>query len=127
MALMSKNHPLSNCKYITLEKLEKYLLVFFNNSGTYVLDVINHELKDKNIKLHISRVADERLLYKYLLEENAISFTIEQASGSYPESLKCIAMDERFVQKAAALVPKGRLDDNIKTYINIIKTLINSY
>ena len=124
LALMRKDHPLAQCGQMDIEKAKKYLLCFFNYSGTYVLDVINHELADEKEHLHIARVADWKLLYKYLLEENAISFTLENAVANYPDSLAYVPMDDRFVQKAIALCPKGGATEKILSYINIVKTLI---
>ena len=124
VALMRKDHPLARMELLDLEKIKKYLLCFFNYSGTYVLDVINHEMEHERDKLHVSRVADWNLLYKYLIEENAISFTLENAVSSYPDSLACVPMDDRFVQKAIAICPQGEATEKVFNYISIVKTLM---
>lgn len=124
VALMRKDHPLARTEQIDVEKMKKYLLCFFNYSGTYVLDVINHELASEKDKLHVARIADWQLLYKYLLEENAISFTLENVVNSYPDSLACVPMDDRFVQTAIAICPIGGASERVLNYINVIKTLM---
>lgn len=124
MAIMRRDHPLARSEEMRLEQLRNYLLVFFNYSGTYVLDVIKHELGEERKKLRVARIGDVQLLNKYLLEENAISFTLENMVNSYPETFACVPMDERFMQQAIALCPKGELSEKVLSYINIVKTLI---
>lgn len=126
VALMRKDHPLARCEQLDIHKIKRYLLCFFNYSGTYVLDVINHELADECDQLHVSRVTDWQLLMKYLLEENAISFTLENVASTYPDSLACVPMDDRFVQTAIAICPKGQATERVLSYINIVKTLMKN-
>ena len=124
VALMRKDHPLAKCAVIELEKIRPYLLCFCTDSGTYVLDVIKHELAHENGKLHIAKVIDWQLLFKYLLEENAISFTLEYADARYPETVVSVPMDDRFVHKVIAICKKGKATENIMTYINTVKALM---
>ena len=127
VAVMRKDHPLAELPQIPLERLEKYLLVFFSDSITQVYDLLELERKKENVKaepLKITKVTDERLMTKYLMEENAVSFTLDWAIASYPDSLKCVPLDKRFVQQAVAIYSSGLMLEDTMGYINIIKTLI---
>lgn len=62
---------------------------------------------------------------KYLIEENAVSFTLDWAIATYPDTLKCVPLDKRFVQQAVAIYSSELLPETVMGYINIVKTLIN--
>ena len=124
VALMRKNHPLATKNMLDVEALREQLLVFFNYASLDVLDAISHVLNKSKEELLVSRVTDEALLKKYLLEENAISFTLACSVESYSDAFTCVHMDNRFVHHLVALVPKGGMSENVKTYISIMKSLL---
>lgn len=128
VAIMRKDHPLAQLPQIPLNRLENYLLVFFSDSIAQVRDLLELERKKENAKaelLKIAKVTDERLMTKYLIEENAVSFTLDWAIATYPDTLKCVPLDKRFVQQAVAIYSSELLPETVMGYINIVKTLIN--
>lgn len=125
IAVMRRDHPLVRYKEIPLEKLKDYLLVFFSDDISQVLDLIRQEDKAKE-PLRIAKVMDEQLLRKYLLEENAISFSLDWAAARYTGDLISIPLDERFLQHAVALYSTELFPEDVMGYLNIIKTLLSN-
>ncbi len=125
IAVMRRDHPLAYYKEIPLEKLKDYLLAFFSDDVSQVLDLIKQETKTNGV-LRITKVMDEQLLRKYLLQENAISFSLDWTAERYNGDLISVPLDERFIQHAVALYSTELFPEDVMGYLNIIKTLLTN-
>ncbi len=122
VAIMRSDHPLARHAVLPLEELENYLVVFFSESVAPVLELIQQKLGSKH-RLKIAQVIDEKLLFKYILEEEAVSFTLDSAVRRYSSEFKCIALEKQFTQTAIAVYSDEILSERAMEYIDIVKSL----
>lgn len=125
MAIMRKDHPLARCAELPLQKLEDYLVVFFSDSVAQVMDLLI-KIRKNGAPLQVAKVADEKLWYKYMLEENAISFTLDGGFSKHLNEFQCVPLDHRFIQQAIAIYSSEINPDEVMGYIGIIKSLLKN-
>jgi len=123
MAIMRKDHPLARCSELPLQKLEDYLIVFFSDSVAQVQDLLLKVL-DSDKKPQMAKVVDEKLWYKYMLEENAISFTLDGSFSGHLNAFQVVPLDDRFIQQAVAIYSSEVDPNEVMGYIGIIKALL---
>lgn len=123
MAIMRKDHPLARCSELPLQKLEDYLLVFFSDSVAQIQDLLV-KVRNSDKKLQVAKVTDDKLLHKYLLEENAISFTVDGKFSGYLNEFQAVPLDDRFIRQSVAIYSTEIAPEEVMGYIGIMKVLM---